>query len=285
MAGPSNDGGFNQTHYEGLLAAKKELGVSTNIVENASSPEAAIQAMQNLAGGNDLVIGVGAEFDEAGKVVANQFPDVTFMVVNGSVDPELDNLFVYGVRQGVPAYIAGIVAGNLPDVDLKRAAYVGGLEIPPVIQASDAFLGGVAESAPGATATSVITGSFTDVSEAKSAGVAQLASGAEVIYGLADPGFDGVVQAAEEAGSEAYLMSSPAPRCGKYPRAVGTGTLNSDKLVLSMVRDFLEETIPGEPKFYGVEDPDIQSFVLCPDFATPELEALVEKTTAGIVDG
>lgn len=285
MAGASNDKGFNQTHNEGLKQAKKQFGLKTNIVENASSPESAIQAMQNLAGDNKLVIGVGAEFDEAGKVAAQKFPDTTFMVVNGSVDPELDNLFVYGVRQGVPAYIAGVVAGNIPDLKLKRAAYIGGLEIPPVTQASDAFVGGVDMSAPDAKATSVITGSFTDVSGTKSAGSAQIAAGAQVIYGLADPGFDGVVQAAEEEGSKVYLMSSPAPRCDSYDKAVGTGILNSDKLVVSMVKDFMDDSIPKEPKFYGVEDPDIQRFELCPKFATPELEKLVETTTKDIVDG
>lgn len=285
MAGPSNDGGFNQTHFEGLEAAEADLGIESNFVENASSPESAIQAMQNLAADNDLVIGVGAEFDEAGKVAAAQYPDVTFMVVNGSVDPELDNLFVYGVRQGVPAYIGGVVAASLPDVDLSRAAFIGGLEIPPVTQAGDAFVGAVEATAPDAEATSVITGSFTDVAGTKSAGAAQIAAGAEVIYGLADPGFQGVYQAAEEDGSTVYLMSSPAPRCGEYDLAVGTGILQSDKLVVSMITDFIEDSVPDEPLFYGVEDPEIQRFELCPDFATPELEQLVEDTTAGIVDG
>src|SRR5690606_24061622 len=105
LAGPKNDKGFAQAHYEGLVAAEEELGVTVSVMENVLDPQERVEALRTLAQDNELVIGVGAEYAEAGTVVAPQFPDVTFMIINGE-DSDAENLHVYGVREGVPAYIA-----------------------------------------------------------------------------------------------------------------------------------------------------------------------------------
>lgn len=286
LPGPQNDKGFNEAHYRGILLAEEELGITANVQENIADPDARIDALRNLAADNDLVIGVGAEFAEAGLTIAPQFPDVEFMIINGQTDPNIPNLHVYGVRQGVPAYIAGVVAASgLLDAEIDTIGYIGGEEIPPTTQSDDGMRAAVEDTNPDIEYVSTIVGDFNDAPAAKEAAAAQLASGADVIFGLVDAGFPGVIQAAEEAGGEALLFSVIFPRCEDYPLLVGTALLNSDRLVASMVSDFLEGTIPDEPLFYGVEDPDIQRLELCPDFATDELQALVDETTAGINDG
>lgn len=286
LPGPQNDKGFSEAHYRGILLAEQELGITANVQENIADPDARIDALRNLAADNDLVIGVGAEFAEAGLTIAPQFPDVEFMIINGQTDPEIPNLHVYGVRQGVPAYIAGVVAasGSL-EGDIDKVGYIGGEEIPPTTQSDDGVRAGVADTDDSIDYVSTIVGDFNDAPKAKDAAAAQLASGADVIFALVDAGFPGVIQAAEEAGGDIFLFSVIFPRCEDYPNLVGTALLNSDRLVASMVEDHLNGTIPEEPLFYGVEDPDIQRLELCPDFATDELQQLVDDTTEGINDG
>jgi basic membrane protein A len=285
LPGPQDDKGFNEAHYRGIVLAAETLGITPNVQENVADPTARIDALRNLAADNPLVIGVGAEFAEAGLIIAPQFPDVTFMIINGQTDPAIPNLHVYGVRQGVPAYVAGVVAasGLLEGVD--TVGYVGGEEIPPTTQSDDGLAGAIADTDPNVEYVSTIVGDFNDAPKAKDAAAAQLAAGADVIFGLVDAGFPGVIQAAEEAGGDAYLFSVIFPRCDDYPNLVGTAFLNSDILVESMIADFLNDTIPEAPLFYGVENLDIQRLELCPTFATPELVALVDQTQAGIVDG
>lgn len=285
--GPTNDKGINQAHYEGLVLAEKELKITPHIQENVVDPDARLDALRNLAQGNELVIGVGAEFAEAGVTIAPQFPDVQFMVINGQTDDSAPNLHVYGVRQGVPAYIAGVVAasGLLPDLKVQKAGYIGGEEIPPTTQSDDGFKAGVHDKDASIKYVSTIVGNFNDAPKAKQAAAAQLSAGANVIFSLLDAGFPGVMQAAEEAGGEAHLFSVIYPRCDDYKNLVGTAVLKSDVLVERMIKDFIDKTIPAESKYYGVEDPDVQRLELCPTFKTSELQKLVDDTTAGIVDG
>jgi basic membrane protein A and related proteins len=269
-----------------MLLAEEELGIEANVQENVADPDARIDALRNLAADNDLVIGVGAEFAEAGLTIAPQFPDVEFMIINGQTDPEIPNLHVYGVRQGVPAYIAGVVAASgVLEGDVDKVGYIGGEEIPPTTQSDDGVRAGVEDTDDGIDYVSTIVGDFNDAPKAKDAAAAQLAAGADVIFALIDAGFPGVIQAAEERGGDAFLFSVIFPRCEDYPKLVGTALLNSDRLVASMVQDFLDDTIPEEPLFYGVEDPDIQRLELCPDFATDEIQQIVDDTTQQINDG
>ena len=290
LPGPQNDKGFNEAHYNGIILAEQELGITPNVQENVADPEARIDALRNLAADNDLVIGVGAEFAEAGLTVAPQFEDVQFVVINGEPDPEIENLHIYGVRQGVPAYVAGVVIASEEfaaesGADITSVGYIGGEEIPPTTQSDDGFRAGVEDTNPDVEYASTIVGDFNDAPAANEAAVAQLDAGAQAIFGLVDAGFPGVIQAAEDAGGEAYLFSVIFPRCEDYPNIVGTAFLNSDILVESIVQDYLDDDLVTEPFFYGVEDPEIQRLELCPDFATPELEQLVDDTQAGITDG
>ncbi|MFN8035130.1 MAG: BMP family protein [Acidimicrobiia bacterium] len=287
LAGPKNDKGFNQAHYEGLLLAEKELGIKASYQENIADPAARIDAVRNLAQGNDLVIGVGAEFAEAGRTVAPQFPKVEFQIINGQTDKASPNLHVYGVRQGVPAYIAGVLAasGEIPNLKVNKVGYIGGEEIPPTTQSDDGFKAGVAATDPKIQYVSTIVGNFNDAPKAKQAAAAQLTAGANVIFALIDAGFPGIVQAVEEAGNKAHLFAVIYPRCDASPNLVGTAILNSSVLVDRMIKDYINKTIPAQPHFFGVEDTNIQRLELCPKFKTDKLQQLVDKTTAGIVDG
>ena len=112
------------------------------MVENVVDPQARIDALKNLAADNPLVIGVGGEYADAGLTAAPQFPDVEFVVINGETDPAIPNLHAYFVRQGVPAYIAGVVAAELTEA--KKVGYLGGELIPPTTQSDDGFKAGVA---------------------------------------------------------------------------------------------------------------------------------------------
>jgi len=227
------------------------------------------------------VIGVGSEYDEAGRVVAPKFPDVTFMMVNGSVYEDVPNLYAYGISQGVPAYIATFVAAAIEGVE--TIGYIGGLEIPPVTDSARAIEQAAEDT--GLTSLSTITGDFNDIPLAKSATDAQLAEGADLIYGLVDAGFTGVIQAAEASDSNPYLISVIFPRCDDYDNLVATSIVGADELVNSMVGDFLNGTLPDTALYYGVEDPAIQRVELCPNFQTDELQKVIDDTTEGIVDG
>lgn len=282
LPGPQNDKGFSQAHYEGLLLVEEEFGAEVSVRENVLDPQARVEALRDLAQDNELVIGVGAEYAEAGTVVAPQFPDVTFMVINGELSEDAPNLHVYGFREGVPAYIAGVVAAELTEAG--QAGFVGGEEIPPLFQAQTGFTAGLQSVDSAASVSETIVGSFVDPQGAYAAAESQLAAGADVIYGYVDSGIVGVIEAIVDAGDDALAFGIIFPRCDEFPQIVGTSIVNASGGVLSMVEDYVEGDIPTA-LYRGVEDPELQRFELCPEHDTPELRQLVDDTTEAINSG
>ncbi|HEY3208416.1 MAG TPA: BMP family protein [Actinomycetota bacterium] len=282
LPGPKNDKGFNQAHYEGLLAVEKKFGARIAVNENVVDPQARVDALRDLAQDNNVVIGVGAEFAEAGTVVAPQFPKVTFMMINGETSVAT-NLHVYGIREGVPAYIAGVVAGNL--TKSHRTGFVGGEEIPPLTQALNGFRAGVQSVDPSNKISSTVTGSFVDAQKSYAAASSQIAAGADFIYGYVDAGIVGVMEAIKDSGKNVGAFDIFFPRCSDFPQMVGTSVVDSSAFVVAMVNDFVNKSLPTKPRFFGVEDPNVMRFELCPAFDKPDLQQIVKETTDGINSG
>lgn len=278
----ANDGGFSQSYYEGLLAAEESHGVTIAYQENAGDPEQTVDALRNLAATSDLVIGVGAQFAEAGTIVAPEFPEVKFAIVNGQAS-DASNLHVYIVRQGVPAYVAGVIAADLTQTN--KVGFIGGLEIPPTTQSNDAFSGGATSVNPDIETVSTVVGDFEDVTGAKEAAAAQVAAGADVLFAFVNSGLEGVLQAVDESGEDVKIFSVIFPQCDRSTQLVGTGTLSSLAQVDAIVAAFLAGSMPADILAWGVENPAIQSFVLCPDYASADFEGKVAETIAGINDG
>lgn len=277
LAGPRNDGSFNQANYEGLLAAEKELGVKGIVVDQVQSGQPRVEALKNLALSNDLVIGVGAEFAPAGLAVAPQFPDVEFVIINGQISDKAPNLHAYFVREGVPAYIAGVAAAQITKT--KTVAFIGGELIPPIVQSDDSFKAAIEATDPSIKYMSLSTGNGDDVALAKQATATAISRGADIIFFMLNNAIPGAEQAIEESGKDVQTFFTIVPRCDSGKNVVGTATLNSAQFQVQIVKAFLDGALPTEVKAYGVEEPEIQTFELCPEWKTPDLTSLVEDLT------
>ena len=108
---------------------------------------------------------------------------------------------------------------------------------------------------------STIVGNFNDAAAAKEAAAAQISAGADMIFALLDAGFTGVEQAVTESGKDILLMNPIFPRCDEGDNIVGVAFLSSGGLVDQIIQDYQNDALPTpDPKFYGVENPDIQRF-------------------------
>lgn len=276
LAGPKNDRGFYQSAFEGLTKAAEAGGHQTSVVDGLEDPQAQLSAMKNLATDNELVIGGSAAFLDAATQLAPQFPDVEFVVITGAVEKGVENLHAYVPRQGVPAYIAGAVAGALSKPG--HLGFIGGAEIPPTVASDVGFkAGGETEGAKKYSATTV--GSFSDPARAKAAAEAQIAAGADQIFAFLDAALPGVLQAIDESGKDVGVYNPTAPRCDESDAYVGTAVIRVDLLVEQLIDDYQAGQLPDGTKFFGVETPEIQRFELCPKHATPETEKIVEDLT------
>jgi basic membrane protein A len=284
ITGPKNDKGFYQAAYEGAVTATDAGGDQLSVIDDLEQPQERFDALKNLSIENDLVIGGGAEFVDAVQALAPQYPDVKYVVLTAALTTEEPNTSAFVPRQGVPAYIAGAVAAELSST--QKVAFVGGAEIPPTDASNAAFQAGAEAQKPGTGYGTTTVGSFSDPAGAKSAAAAQIASEAGVIFAFLDAGTPGVVQAIEESGKDVKAIAAISPRCDESKAMVGTAVLNVADLTKEVIEEFEAGTLPeGKTEFFGIENPAVQRFELCPTYKTKELEALVSKLTKEINSG
>src|ERR1700734_539865 len=85
--GGRGDKSFNDASYEGLLRAERELGVSAELLEPASSEDREAAMRLFAARGFDLVVGVGFIFSTDVDVVARAFPATRFACIDYAPRP------------------------------------------------------------------------------------------------------------------------------------------------------------------------------------------------------
>ncbi|MFC5747491.1 BMP family protein [Actinomadura rugatobispora] len=280
LAGPRNDKAFYQSYLDGVQAMASQEGMKVSVVDNVDSPQAAVDALTNLAADNNLIIAGGSSLVSAGNTVAPQFPDVTF-VMSGVVQKGIRNLHTYATRQGVPAYVAGVVAARASKT--RSIGYVGGTDIPPNSQSSIDFAAGARSADPKIKVASTTVGSLSDAAKAKEATAAQIANGADVIYAFQDAGLPGVLDAVAESGKDVKVFNPTTDRCSESPHLIGFAYQNTRVMVQHVLKDYKAGSLPAEPRFYALEDPDVQALRLCPSSAGHQ--EVVTQTTAKINSG
>jgi len=141
LPGSKSDKGWMESGYDGLVAVQKKLGdkIKVQMIENISNADME-QALTTLAQKNKLVVGVGGQTQAAVTKVAKKFPKVNFAIIGGNRDDSLPNMSEYDVKQAEIAYVAGAAAAMLSKTG--ALSYIGGLEIPPIVNAGTEFANG-----------------------------------------------------------------------------------------------------------------------------------------------
>src|SRR5271165_3139805 len=181
IPGSKSDKGWMESGYDGLVAAQKTYGdkIKVQMIENINYADME-QALTNLATGNALVIGVGGQTQAAVYKIAKRFPATKFSIVGGNEADALPNVAGYDVKQAEIAFVAGAAAAMLSKTG--GVSYVGGLEIPSIVNAGKEFGKGAKYINPNVKYVENYTGDFDDVAKSKEATLAAIAQGADVHY-------------------------------------------------------------------------------------------------------
>ncbi len=87
--GGLGDQSFNDSAWEGLARAEKELGIERKVLESETAddylPNLTSFAEENM----DLIIGVGFLFNKSMKTAAEQFPNQKFAIIDSVVDAQM----------------------------------------------------------------------------------------------------------------------------------------------------------------------------------------------------
>ena len=211
IPGSKSDKGWMESGYDGLMAAEKKYGdaIKVQMIENINYADME-QALTQLATGNQLVIGVGGQTQAAVYKVAKRFPKTKFSIVGGNAGESAPNVAGYDVKQAEIAFLAGAAAAMLSKTGV--VSYVGGMELPSIVNAGKEFAEGAKYIKPDIKVIDNYTGDFDDVAKSKEATVAAIAQGADVHYHILNLGLRGMEQAAKDKGT--HIIGSYTDYCG-----------------------------------------------------------------------
>jgi basic membrane protein A and related proteins len=178
--GPTNDGGWTQTHDEGRLAVQEALGdaIETTYKENVPEGPQVVQTVEDLiADGNTVIFGTSFGFQDAFVEVAAAHPDVCFEFATGYLSaPNLSQF--YGGAEDTD-YLAGMAAGAASATG--KLAYLASFPIPEVVRGVNAWTLGAQATNPDATVKVVWLNTWFDPAAERKAAEALIAEGYDVL--------------------------------------------------------------------------------------------------------
>jgi basic membrane protein A len=281
IPGSKSDKGWMESGYDGLVAAQKTYGdkVKVQMIENINYADME-QALTNLATKNQLVIGVGGQTQAAVYKIAKRFPKTKFSIVGGNKSDELPNVAGYDVKQAEIAFAAGAAAAMLSKTG--AVSYVGGMEIPSIVNAGKEFGKGAAYINPKIKYFENYTGDFDDVAKSKEATLAAIAQGADVHYHILNLGLRGMEQAAKDKGT--HIIGSYTDRCGTDPLYIAYSITGVGYQVEYAITEMVSGTWKAGYKAFGLAmGPKASDMTICG--ATPAQKAKLDEIKKDILSG
>jgi len=247
--GGRGDKSFNDSAFEGLLRAERELGAEISFLEptGAEDREAALRLF--AARHMDLVIGVGFIFSSDIDLVAQAYPSVSFACVDYAPSgdhPIPQNVAGLDFREEEGAFLVGGVAGKLTKTG--HVGFVGGMTIPLIAKFEAGYAAGVKATCHTCVVHSAYAGAspdaFKDPAKGKLLAASEIAQGADVIFHASGSTGHGVFEAAREA--HIYAIGVDSDQYDEMPGVVATSMIKRvDVAVFDAIKDAALHTFVG----------------------------------------
>lgn len=213
--GNIDDKSFNQGAWEGVLEFAKANNVSHQYYKPEEASDLGYLAAIELAitGGAKVVVTPGFLFEVAMYEAQTKFPEVKFILLDGS--PHTADYSVFETKENVASVMyaeeeSGYLAGYAAVMDgMKKLGFMGGMAVPAVQAFGYGYLQGAEDAAKelglGAGEVQVTyhyTGNFEENDTNKATAKTMYQEGTEVIFACGGSVGKSVMAAASEAGAK-----------------------------------------------------------------------------------
>ena len=294
--GRVNDKGFNQSAYEGMLAAAEAAPTcfETDYIETTSQSDYAPNIAQFTDSGSNVVIGVGFLLGDALGDAAIANSDVKFISVDGVPAAGHDTSWMTNgeslfFAEDQAGYLAGVLAASMTKTD--HIGVVGGLVVvPPVERFVEGYIDGAKSVKPDITADFVYTTSFVDPPQGSNAAQQMIEGGADVIFGAGGLTGNGALEAACQADN-VLSIGVDTDQFETLPSVQSCILSSATKNIVEAVKNSLlriaqDQFTPG----FHTDDASTDGIGLAPfhnfESEVPaDVKTLLETTFAGLADG
>ncbi|MEL6532119.1 MAG: BMP family ABC transporter substrate-binding protein [Pseudomonadota bacterium] len=194
------DRSFNEAAFMGAEQWAEETGGTYREIELQSDAQRE-QAMRRLAeAGSNPIVMAGFAQASALETVAPDYPDTTFVIIDGVVDAPNVQSIIFREHEG--SFLVGMMAGMASESD--TVGFIGGMDIPLISRFACGYAQGVVAANPDATVLSNMTGTtptaWNDPVRGGELTRDQISRGADIVYAAAGGTGVGVLQTAADEG-------------------------------------------------------------------------------------
>ncbi len=292
--GKIDDKSFNQSAYEGLKQAEKELGVTTKYIETTDSKDYGKNIETFAEAGYKVIITVGFALGEATIEEAKKYPDIKFIGVDQSQTDVLDNLSGIVFAEDQSGYLAGVLAGLM-----TKTNKVGGVfatdTVPPVWRFGEGYRAGIKSVNDKAEINIVyhndvgLDKTFADPEWGKTTANSMMDKGVDVIFSAGGKtGNGGLIAVAGKSTKEKpiYAIGVDTDQYLTVPEAQKVLLSSAMKSITPAVFDNIKAAKEGKFKggnFYGPVS--LAPFHDLDSVVSKEVKAKLEEVNKGLLDG
>ena len=258
--GKINDKSFNQSAWEGVQRAEKELGAKVQYIETADAKDYDKNIATFGDAGYDVIVTVGFALGEATIANAAKYPNIKFIGVDQfqawQFDDDASNDVANVAGLGFPEDQAGFLVGALAAAMSKShkiGAVCGTDVVPPVWRYGEGYKAGAAYAdGMNGTTTEVFVvyhsdvgfdKTFTDPEWGASTAQSMMDQGADAIFGCGGITGNGAITKAAQNG--AYAIGVDSDQYLTLPEAAPRMLTSAMKLITPGVFDLIKAAKEG----------------------------------------
>ncbi len=268
-AGTIDDKSFNQGTWEGILAAKEELGIQEKYLKPAGEIEAEyLKEIGNLYDADfKFIVTPGFKFETAIYQAQSKYEDAKFVILdgnphNGDFVPDVaDNTVSIFFAEHESGFLAGVATA----LELKEgeAGFIGGMEIPAVQKFNWGFQQGLKYANENLGTNLVINkenvlyqGSFNDVAAGGQIAAQMYDKGVNVIFAAAGGVGVGAINEAKTRasnGDDVWVVGVDVDQYadGEYADGKSVVLTSAIKKLAHATQELIKQELDG--KFPGGE--------------------------------
>lgn len=247
-----NDHSFNQSAWEGLEKAKKELGVNVKYLESKQDADYSTNVETLVDEEVDIIIGVGSKLAPTIEQAAKDYPNQKFVIVDETYKDIPSNVesILFNAEQS--AYLVGLIAGKM--TKSNNVGFIGGMDLSVINTFKYGYMAGVKTANSKCEIQSQYANSFTDQAKGKAISNQMMSNGADIMFIAGGDVGTGAIEAIKEANK--YAIGVDRDQSDLAPDNVLTSAIKRvDIGVYETVRRFIEGKFEGGSETtYGLEE-------------------------------
>lgn len=292
--GGKDDRSFNAAAWEGVKRAARDFPIVLRDVEpgDPTSIEPAMRAFAER--GYDLIIGVGFSQTPIIETVAKDYPNISFVIVDGV--SQLPNVASLIFKEHEGAYLVGMIAAMTSKTG--TLGFLGGMDIPLIHKFEVGYEEGAHAVNPEVNVVPNYIGvtdtAWNDPVKGKELARTQIERGADIIFAAAGNSGLGAFDAVEQYGkddqgrAQKLVIGVDSNQNWVKPGFVLTSMVKRvDNAVYQIVKDRVANQFAGGLHVYGLENEGIGYAVdeYNKDLIPPATIRAVDQARKKIIDG